>query len=197
MLLINKNKNMKKIIYVLLLSLVVVGGLVFANGKIKSETPKKSTAKPLTVAEKNEALKKWEASPNGIHFKEWEASPEGQKVIASSAKISKLIKDFSTMEAVVTSVSLPPGSRLGFGVMVKINGDDYILAFGPEKYEKDSYNFSKDFEYLHRLKVNDTIGVRSHNISKAPKYSYPIIAGDYIEQDGKIIYERPINKDGC
>jgi hypothetical protein len=33
------------------------------------------------------------------------------------------------MEAFVTSLSLPPGSRLGFGVMVRINGDDYILKF--------------------------------------------------------------------
>ena len=188
---------MKKNNYVLILTLVVVSGLVFANSEIKNETPKKSISKPLSAVEKNHALKKWEASPDGIQFKKWEASPVGKRVITSSTKISKSIKNFSTMEAVVTSLSLPPGSRLGFGVMVNINGDDYILAFGPGRYEKNSYNFSKEFEHLYSLKVNDTIGIRSHSISKTPKYSYPIIAGDYIEKDNKIIYERVSNKDGC
>ena len=32
---------MKKVIYALILPLVVVGGLVFANHEIKNETPKK------------------------------------------------------------------------------------------------------------------------------------------------------------
>ena len=65
-------------------------------------------------------------------YKKWEASPAGKKVYAAEAKIRKHISASTNMEAVVTSLSLPPGSRLGFGVMVRINGDDYILTFGQE-----------------------------------------------------------------
>jgi hypothetical protein len=39
-------------------------------------------------------------------------------VYAAEAKIRKHIEDYTSMEGVVTSLSLPPGSRLGFGVMV-------------------------------------------------------------------------------
>src|SRR5688572_12621787 len=124
---------MKKVIYALILSLVVVSGLVFANREIKNETSKKSIPKPLSAAERKAALKKWEATPDGIMYKKWEASAAGKKVYASEAKIRKSISDYTNMAGVVTSLSLPPGSRLGFGVMVKINDDDYILSFGPEK----------------------------------------------------------------
>ncbi len=188
---------MKKIIYVLILPLVVVSGLVFANREIKTETSKKSIPKPLSAAERKAEVKKWEATPAGIMFKKWEASPAGKKVYAGAAKIMKPIRDYTNMEAVVTSLSLPPGSRLGFGMMVRINGDDYILAFGPEKSGKNILNFNNEFEQLHSLKVNDKIIIRSHNVSYAPKYSYPIVAGDYVERDGKIIYKRAPRKGGC
>ena len=187
--LIKPTKNMKKVIYALILLLVVVSGLVFANHEIKNETSKKSTPKPLSAAEREAELKKWEATPEGIKFKKWEASPEGRKVLASAAKISNEVRDSANMEAVVTSLSLPLGSRLGFGVMVRINGDDYILSFGPEK--------SNEFQQLHSLKVNDKIIIRSHFVSYAPKYSYPIVAGDYVERDNKIIYKRAPSKGGC
>jgi hypothetical protein len=111
---------MKKIIYTLILPLVVVSGLVFANREIKNETSKKSIPKPLSAAERKAALEKWEATPDGIKFKKWEASPEGKKVLAGAAKISNQISASTNMEAVVTSLSLPPGSRLGFGLMVTI-----------------------------------------------------------------------------
>lgn len=93
------------------------------------------------------------------------------------------------MEAVVTSLALPPGSRLGFGLMVRIDGEEYILSFGPE-------NFAEHMP-LHNLKVDDKIMIRSRNVSYAPKYSFPIISGDYVEQDGKIIYKRAPGKDNC
>jgi hypothetical protein len=160
---IKHTKNMKKIIYTLILSMVVVSGLVFANREIKNETSKKSIPKPLSAAERKAALEKWEATPDGIKFKKWEASPEGKKVLAGAAKISNQISDSTNMEAVVTSLSLPPGSRLGFGVMVRINGDDYILSFGSEE--------SNEFQQLHSLKVNDKIIIRSHSVSHAPKYA--------------------------
>ena len=188
---------MKKIIYVLILSLVVVSGLVYANRGLKKETPKKSIQKTLPAAEKNAELKKWEATPDGIMYKNWETSPAGKKVHASIDKIRQSIKNNTNMEGVVTSLSLPSGSRLGFGLMVSINGDDYILAFGSERSGKNDFNFSKEFEQLHSLKVNDKIIIRSHNVSKATKYSYPIVAGDYIEKDNKIIYKRAPRKEGC
>ncbi len=180
---------MKKVIYALILLLVVVSGLVLANRGFKNETSKKSTPKPLSAAERTAALKEWEATPEGIKFKKWEASPAGKKVYASAAKISKSISDSTSMEAVVTSLSLPPGSRLGFGVMISINDEDYILSFGPEK--------SDEFQQLHSLKVNDKIVIKSHFVSYAPKYSYPIVSGDYVERDSKMIYKRAPRKGGC
>ena len=180
---------MKKVTYALILLLVVVSGLVFANREIKNETSKKTTPKPLSAAEMKAELKKWEATPDGIKYKKWEASPAGKKVYAGEAKIRKNIKDSTNMEAVVTSLSLPPGSRLGFGVMVKINDDDYILSFGLET--------SNEFQQLHSLKVNDKLIIRSHFVSHAPKYSYPIVSGDYVERDSKIIYKRAPRKGGC
>ena len=179
---------MKKVIYALILTLVVVSGLVFTNREIKNETSKKSTPKPLSAAERKAELKKWEATPDGINFKKWKASPEGQKVLAGAAKIRNHISDSTNMEAVVTSLSLPPGSRLGFGVMARINGHDYIVKFDAEKSQ---------LEQLHSLKVNDKIIIRSHSVSHAPKYSYPIVAGDYVERDSKIIYKRAPRKGGC
>jgi hypothetical protein len=179
---------MKKVIYALILLLVVVSGLVFANREIKNETPKNSTPKPISAAEKKAAMKEWEATPAGIMFKKWEASPAGKKLYAAEAKIWKSITGFANMEGVVTALSLPPGSRLGFGVMVRINGDDYILNFDPEKSQ---------LEQLHSLKVNDKIIIRSHNVSHAPRYAYPIVSGDYVERDSKIIYKRAPRKGGC
>ena len=179
---------MKKVIYALILPLIVVSGLVFANSEIKNETSKKSTPKPLSAAERQAAMKQWEATPAGIMYKKWEASPAGKKVYAGEAKIRMSLRDYTNMEGVITSLSLPPGSRLGFGVMVRINGDDYIVKFDPEKPQ---------LEQLHSLKVNDKIIIRSHTVSHAPKYSYPIISGDYVERDGKIIFKRVPRKGGC
>ncbi|MGN6294130.1 MAG: hypothetical protein ACTHMV_15395 [Chitinophagaceae bacterium] len=175
---------MKKVIYALILPLVVVSGLVFANREIKNETAKKSTSKPLTAVEVKAEREKWEATPEGIKYKKWEESPEGKKVLAGAARI----RNNTDMEAVVTSLSLPPGSRLGFGVMARIDGVDYIVRFDLEKSQ---------LEQLQSLEVNDKIIIRSLNVSHAPKYAYPIISGDYVERDGKIIYKRIPPKDGC
>ena len=186
--LIKPTKNMKKVVYALILPLVVVSGLVFANREIKNETSKKSTPKPLSAAEREAALKKWEATPDGIMYKKWEASPAGKKVYAAEAKIRDHINAFTDMEAVITSLSLPPGSRLGYGVMVRMKGDDYILNFPAEKSQ---------LEQLYSLKVNDRIIIRSRSVSHAPKYAYPIVSGDYIEREGKIIFKRITRKGGC
>ena len=179
---------MKKVIYALILPLVVVSGLVFANRENKNETSVKSTPKPLSAAEREAEMKKWEATPEGIKYKKWEASSEGKKVLAGAAKIRKYISDSSKMEAVVTSLSLPPGSRLGFGVMAMIDGVDYIVKFEPEKSQ---------LEQLQSLKVNDKIIIRSHSVSHAPKYSYPIVSCEYVERDRKVIFKRVPRKGGC
>jgi len=179
---------MKKVIYALILPLLVVSGLVFASRETKNEPSKKSAPKPLSAAEMKAGRERWEATPNGIKFKEWEASPAGKKVYAAEANIRKHLKDSTDMEAVVTSLSLPPGSRLGFGVMARINGDDYIVKFEPEKSQ---------LEQLNSLKVADKIIIRSRNVSHAPKYSYPIISGEYVERDGKVIFKRVPRKGGC
>lgn len=179
---------MKKTIYALILPLVVVSGLVFANRKIKNETSKMPVPKRLTAAERAIELKKWEATPDGIRFKQWEASPEGKKVLDDAAKISKPIIAFTNMEAVITSLSLPPGSRLGFGVMARIDGVDYIVKFDPEESQ---------LEQLQSLKVNDKIIIRSHTVSYAPKYLFPIVWGEYVERDSKVIFKRVPRKGGC
>lgn len=188
---------MKKIIYALMLPLVVLSGLVFANHEVKKEASKRSTSKPLSAAERKAAMKNWEATPDGVKYKKWETSPEGKKVYASTAKIRNHISNYTNMEGVVTSLSLPPGSLLGFGIMVKINEDDYMLSFGPEKYDKFYLNFNNEFKQLHSLKVNDKIIIKSRSVSYAPKYSYPIISGDHVERDNKIIYNRASRKGGC
>lgn len=162
---------------ILILPLLLISVFVFANPENKK------------VTSKSEALKKWEATPEGIFFKKWEASPAGKKVIESTSKIRKSINDFANMEAVITSLSLPTGARLGFGMMVNIDGEDYILSFGPD--------INKEFGQLRNLKVNDKIIIKSYSVSKAPKYAYPIIAGDYLAKNSKIIYQRKPNKGGC
>ena len=92
------------------------------------------------------------------------------------------------MEAAVTSLSLPPGSRLGFGMMARINSVDYIVKFEAE---------NSQLWQLRTLKVNDKIIIKSHGVSHAPKYLYPIVSCDYAERDGKIIYKRVPRKGGC
>lgn len=180
---------MKKIIYALILPLVLLSGLVFANLDIKNATSKKAIPKPPSAAEMKAVRKIWEATPAGIMYKKWEASPAGIKVQAGATKINKSVRNFTNMEGVVTSLSLPQGSQLGFGMMVRINADDYILAFGIE--------INNEFEQLHTLKVNDKIIIRSHSVSKAPKYSYPIVNGEFVERAGKIMYKRVPRKGGC
>jgi hypothetical protein len=135
------------------------------------------------------ALKKWEATPEGIFFKKWESSAAGKKVYASEARIRKSIKEFSNMEAIVTSLKLPAGSRLGYGVMVRIKDEDFILSFG--------HDLKNEFDQIRGLKVNDKITIKSHSVSHAPKYAYPIVAGDYVERDGKLLYKRIPGKGGC
>ena len=72
--------------------------------------------------------------------------------------------------------------------MARIDGIDYIVKFEPEKSQ---------LKQLQSLKVNDKIIIKSHGVSLAPKYSYPILRADYVERDSKIIYKHVPRKDGC
>jgi hypothetical protein len=72
--------------------------------------------------------------------------------------------------------------------MARIDGVDYIVRFEPERSQ---------LEQLHSLKVNDKIIIRSHSVSHAPKYAYPIVRGDYVERSGKVIFKRVPRKGGC
>jgi len=178
---------MKKAIFVLILLLVVVSGLVFANRTIKNET--KPSPGPSAVVDRKtdpEARKKWEATPDGIKYKEWEASPEGKKVHASYDKISRYIKGFTNMEAVVTSVMFQRANAGPSGpkwLIVRINGEEYMMQFIP-----------KEFEQLNSLKVNDKIMLRSRSAGYSPNHPYLIISGDYIELNNKILFKRDFSK---
>lgn len=178
---------MKKIILVLILSLVVVSGLVFANRDIKKET--KPSPKPVSLAEKKahtDERKKWEASPDGIKYKAWEVSPEGKKVHASYDKIQKNLKGFSSMEAVVTAVTFQRENANSSGpkwLIVRINDEHYMMQFIP-----------KEFEKLSSLKVNDKIIVKSRSAGYSPNHPYLLLSGDYIAIHNKVLFKRDFSK---
>ncbi|TCC90102.1 hypothetical protein EZ428_12500 [Pedobacter frigiditerrae] len=178
---------MKKTIYMLILPLVVVSGLVFANRETKNET------KPMSIAERKarmvEDRKKWEASPDGIKYKEWEVSPEGKKVHASHDKISKYIKAFTNMEALVTSVTFQHANGKSVEpkwIIVRINGEEYMMQFS-----------LKEFQQLNSLKVNDKIIVKSRSAGYSPNHPYLIVSGDHIELNNKILFKRDFSKNRC
>jgi hypothetical protein len=182
---------MKKINCLLLLPLVVVIALALVSCETKKET--KPTSKTLTIAKKkaNEAeKKKWEASPDGIKFNAWKSSPEGKKVQASYDKIKKYLSSFSPMEAVVTSVTFQrenTGKTAPKWLVVKIDGEDYMMQFTP-----------KEFVSLKSLKVNDKIIIKSRNAGLSNNHPYLIIAADSIEHNAKVLYKRDLSKnDGC
>ncbi len=135
------------------------------------------------------ALKTWRDSPDGIQFTKWEASPTGQKVHAGAMKINRAIRGNAQLRGVVTSLRLPERSSLGFGIMVNIQGDDYILAFGGETDD--------EFDALRNLQVNDQITIKSHHVSKAPKYAFAILSPSYVTKGAKLVYKHVQVKGGC
>lgn len=177
---------MKKILFTLLLVAVVVSSVVVANNDSKKETVKKAIQKPLNAVEMKAARKKWEASPDGIQYKKWEASSEGKKVDASYEKIKKHFKDFSDMEAVVTSVTFQRENVQSASpkwLIVEINSETYMMQFVP-----------KEFEQLKSLQVNDKIIVRSRSAGFSHNHPYLILSGDQISKDNKVIFKRVFNK---
>ncbi len=181
---------MKKAICVLILPLLVLSGLVFANRDVKNDT--KPSPKPSSVADRDAGLKErklWEVSPDGIKFKLWEASPEGKKVAASHDKIRKYLKASTNMEAVVSSTTFRrSGKSSGIKwLIVRIKGEEYMMQFIP-----------RDFQQLNSLKVNDRIIVRSRSAGRSPNHPYLVLSGDYIERNGKVLFKRDLSKNrGC
>lgn len=179
-------KHMKKILFTLFLVAVVVSSVVVANNDSKKETSKKAIQKPLTAEEMKAARKKWEATPDGIAYKKWENAPEGKNVDASYEKVKKHFKDFSDMEAVVTSVTFQRENAQLAGpkwLIVEIEGETYMMQFIP-----------KEFEPLKSLKVNDKIIVRSRSAGFSHNHPYLILSSDYIAKDNKVLFKRDFSK---
>jgi len=181
---------MKKNISVLNLLMVIVIGLLVANCENKNET--KTSSKTLTVADNKanlEKRKKWEASPDGIMYNAWKNSEKGKEILACKGKIQQHLKDFSPMEAVVTSVTFQrENAKSGpKWLIVKINDEEYMMQFIP-----------KDFKALSNLKVNDKIIVKSRNAGHSPNHPHLILSSDYIEHNNKVLFKRDLSKnDGC
>lgn len=178
-----KIKAMIKLIYKLVVALLMVCGPAFSKTEIALQ------AKPIPATEKKAALKKWEASPDGIQYKKWEASPAGKKVHASYDKIKKSIKTFATMEAVVTSVTFQrstTNASVPKWLIVQIDGEKYMMQYVP-----------KDFEKLKSLKVNDKISVKSRSAGFSSNHPYLILSGDYIAKDNTVLFKREVNKNHC
>jgi hypothetical protein len=172
---------MKILMYALLLSLAGLSGL-FNTSDVKA-------IKPTIVGNNRASFKSWQASPAGVEFQLWEDSPIGKKVHVGAMKINRAIRGNASIMGVVSSLRLPEGSRVGYGFMVKIDGVEYMLAFGDESYN--------EFDDLRILQVNDKILIKSHHVSKAPKYAYPILTASYVTKDHKFVFKRKANQGGC
>ena len=178
---------MKKSIFVLIIAVAVVSGLIYTNREIKNEA--KPLQKPLSEAQRKANLKerkKWEASPDGIMYKKWENSPEGKKIHASHDKIRKHIKDFTNMEAVVTSVTFQRENGNATGpkwLIVNINGETYMMQYTPN-----------DFKSFKNLKVNDKIIVKSRSAGYSHNHPYLILSGDYIAKNNQVLFKRDFKK---
>lgn len=182
---------MKKKSLVLILFVVLISSQLFTNCEEEKETTavSKTAPKPLTEAQQKanrEARAKWEASPDGIEYKKWQNSPEGKKVKASHDKIRKQLQEFTTMEAVVTSVTYEREEAKGKGpkwLLVQIEGETYMMQFVP-----------KEFEPLKSLQVNDKISLKSRNAGYSNNHPYLIITGDYIAKENKVLFKRDLSK---
>lgn len=182
---------MKKNSLVLILFVVLISSQLFTNCEEKKETTtvSKPAPQPLTEAQKKanlEARAKWEASPDGIQYKKWQNSSEGKKVKASHDKIRKQLQEFTTMEAVVTSVTFEREGTKGKGpkwLLVQIESETYMMQF-----------VSKEFEPLKNLQVNDKISLKSCSAGYSNNHPYLIIRGDYIAKDNKVLFKRDLSK---
>ncbi len=182
---------MKKNSIILMLLIVLISSQLFTNCEEKKEitTVSKTAPKPLTEAQQKanrEARAKWEASPDGIQYKKWQNSPEGKKIKASHDNIRKQLQEFTTMEAVVTSVTFEREGAKGKGpkwLLVQIEGETYMMQF-----------VSKEFEQLKNLQVNDKISLKSHSAGYSNNHPYLIIRGDYIAKDNKVLFKRDLSK---
>ena len=132
----------------------------------------------------NQSKHKWTRFTNR---NKWEDDDDSEFV---AEQIKKEIEAYAEMEAVVTSVTfqLPttnPSSPKW--LVVKINGEDYMMQFIPN-----------DFEKLNNLKVYDKIIIKSRSAGFSNNHPYLILSSDYIEHNNKVLFERDLSKnDGC
>ncbi len=181
---------MQKSIYVLMITLLIVSGIVYANQKSDKALKKQAVG---SVAAKHAGSKltekeKWEATPDGIQYKTWEASADGKRVKDSYKKIMQQVEKFTEMQAVVTSVTFKRSNSTApqpKWIILNIEGEQYMMQFLP-----------KEFELLKGLQVNDKIILKSHSASHSPNHPYLIISADEIKQNNKIIFKRDLSTNG-
>lgn len=174
-----------------IITVVIISSQLFTSCEEKKETTNvsKPEPQPLTEAQQKanrKAKAKWEASPNGIQYKKWQNSPEGKKVKSSHDKIREQLQEFTTMEAVVTSVTFEREEAKGKGpkwLLVQIEGETYMMQFVP-----------KEFEQFKNLQVNDKISLKSRSAGYSNNHPYLIIRGDYIAKDNKVLFKRDLSK---
>lgn len=167
----------------LLLLLMMICSLCQTN---REEADSRSIALSSDKNAAAELRKKWEASPDGVNYKQWEDSPAGKKVRISHARVKKQIRDFSSMDAVICSLTFERDFGKSAGpkwIVVKISDDEYMMQFTPQ-----------EFQQLNSLKVNDKIKIKSRSAGLSPNHPYLIISGDYMEKNGKILFERDFSK---
>ena len=54
-----------------------------------------------------------------------------------------------------------------------------------------------EFDALRNLQVNDQITIKSHHVSKAPKYAFAILSPSYVTKGAKLVYKHVQVKGGC
>lgn len=188
---------MKKYLIFLLLPLVLLSAFLMTRNAFNKKNAEGSNSKPLSIAEKKVAKKNWEASSDGVKFKAWLGSEVGKKIHTNALKIQKTIDTKTSVVGIVSSLELPKGSRLGYGFMVKIDNEEYILAFGPKNPKGLDKKQTNEFEQLENLKVNDKIIINGRGVSFAPKYAYAILSSSAIEKDQKVLYKYVPAIGGC
>ncbi|WP_231459916.1 MULTISPECIES: hypothetical protein [unclassified Pedobacter] len=183
-------KNKMKIINALILALAVISGLALAKGKFTNEGLKAEQRSKNLKHHRSDERKKWEASPDGVAYKNWTLSDAGISVRASHVEIADHIKNFTSMDAVVTAVNYQREHSKLKGpkwLVLKIGESQYMMQFSPS-----------EFLQLNQLRINDKIKVKSRSVGYSPNHLYLILSSDYIEHNNNVIFKRDTSQNnGC
>jgi hypothetical protein len=68
---------------------------------------------------------------------------------------------------------------------------------GGIKYKKWEASPEGKKVYASAAKIRKYITDYTNSVLYAPKYAYPIVSGEYVERDSKIIYKHAPRKGGC